>query len=161
DAFNDIDQAALDAIPTGLCVCTAEAALTRYNRRAVELWGRAPRLGDPSEQYGGDFRRYQADGAPLTFAATPVATGLRSGQRIVGAEVVIERPDGSRMPVLMNVAPLTGASGRIEGAVCSFQELTERKRAEEALRASEAELQSVINRTPFMLVRCDRALHYR
>jgi PAS domain S-box-containing protein len=161
DAFDDIDQAALDAIPTGLCVCTADAALTRYNRRAVELWGRAPQLGDPSEQYGGNFRRYQADGAPLTFAATPVGSVLRSGQRVVGAEVIIERPDGSRVPVLMNVSPLKSASGRIQGAVCSFQELTERKRVEEALRASEAELQSVINRTPFMLVRCDRTLHYR
>jgi PAS domain S-box-containing protein len=161
DAFNDIDQAALDAIPTGLCVCTADAALIRYNKRAVELWGRAPRLGDPSEQFGRDFRRYKADGGPLPFAATPVANVLRSGQRIVGAEVIIERPDGSRVPVLMNASPLKSPSGRIQGAVCSFQELTERKRVEEALRASEAELQSVINRTPFMLVRCDRTLHYR
>jgi PAS domain S-box-containing protein len=161
DAFDDIDQSVLDAIPTGLCACTVDGALTRYNRRAVELWGRAPRLGDPSEQYGGDFRRFKADGAPLPFAATPVGNVLRSGQRIVGAEVVIERPDGSRVPVLMNVAPLKSASGRIQGAVCSFQELTERKRVEEALRASEAELLSVINRTPFMLVRCDRTLHYR
>jgi PAS domain S-box-containing protein len=161
DAFDRIDQTALDAIPTGLCVCTVDGALTRYNRRAVELWGRAPRLGDATEQHGGDFRRYQADGAPLSFAATPVGNVLRSGARIVGAEVVIERPDGSRVPVLMNAAPLISASGRIEGAICSFQELTERKRVEEALRASEAELQSVINRTPFMLVRCDRTLHYR
>jgi PAS domain S-box-containing protein len=161
DAFDAIDQAALDAIPTGLCICTADAALTRYNRRAVELWGRAPRLGDPGEQYGGSFRRYQADGAPLAFAATPVGNVLRSGQGIIGAEVIIERPDGSRVSVLMNVSPLKSASGRMQGAVCSFQELTERKRVEEALRASEAELQSVINRTPFMLVRCDRTLHYR
>ena len=50
DVFIDLDQAALDAIPTGLCVCTAEGALIRYNRRAVELWGRAPRLGDPEKR---------------------------------------------------------------------------------------------------------------
>jgi PAS domain S-box-containing protein len=161
DVFIDLDQAALDAIPTGLCVCTAEGALIRYNRRAVELWGRAPRLGDPKEQHGTGFRRYQADGAPLPFAATPVANVLRSGQPVMGAEVVIEQPDGSRVPVLMNVAPLKSKSGRLQGAVCSFQALTERKRIEEALRASEAELQSVINRTPFMLVRCSRDLHYR
>ena len=79
----------------------------------------------------------------------------------MGAEVIIEQPDGSRVPVLMNVAPLKSKSGRLQGAVCSFQALTERKRIEEALRASEAELQSVINRTPFMLVRCSRDLHYR
>jgi PAS domain S-box-containing protein len=161
DVFTDIDQAALDAIPTGLCVCTVEAALIRYNRRAVELWGRAPRIGDANEQHGSGFRRYQADGAPLPFADTPVASVLRSGQPIVGAEVIIEQPDGSRVPVLMNVAPLKSRSGRVQGAVCSFQALTERKRIEEALRASEAELQSVINRTPFMLVRCSRDLHYR
>ena len=161
DVLIDIDQAALDAIPTGLCVCTAEGALIRYNRRAVELWGRAPRLGDPNEQRGSGFRRYQADGAPLPFTATPVAKVLRSGRPIVGAEVVIEQPDGTRVPVLMNVAPLKSRSGRPQGAVCSFQTLTERKRIEEALRASEAELQSVINRTPFMLVRCSRDLHYR
>jgi PAS domain S-box-containing protein len=161
DVFIDLDQAALDAIPTGLCVCTAEGALIRYNRRAVELWGRALPLGDPNQQHGSGFRRYQADGAPLPFAATPVASVLRSGQPILGAEVIIEQPDGSRVPVLMNVAPLKSKSGRVEGAVCSFQALTERKRIEEALRASEAELQSVINRTPFMLVRCSRDLHYR
>jgi PAS domain S-box-containing protein len=161
DVFIDLDQSALDAIPTGLCVCTAEGALIRYNRRAVELWGRAPRLGDPNEQRGSGFRRYQADGAPLPFTATPVAKVLRSGRPIVGAEVVIEQPDGTRVPVLMNVAPLKSRSGRPQGAVCGFQALTERKRIEEALRASEAELQSVINRTPFMLVRCSRDLHYR
>jgi len=161
DVFIDLDQSALDAIPTGLCVCTAEGALIRYNRRAVELWGRAPRLGDPNEQRGSGFRRYRADGAPLPFTATPVAKVLRSGRPIVGAEVVIEQPDGTRVPVLMNVAPLKSRSGRPQGAVCSFQALTERKRIEEALRASEAELQSVINRTPFMLVRCSRDLHYR
>jgi PAS domain S-box-containing protein len=161
DVFIDLDQAALDAIPTGLCVCTAEGALIRYNRRAIELWGRAPRVGDANEQRGSGFRRYQADGAPMPFASTPVGGVLRSGQPVVGAEVVIEQPDGTRVPVLMNVAPLKSRSGRMQGAVCSFQALTERKRIEEALRSSEAELQSVINRTPFMLVRCSRDLHYR
>ena len=161
DTFIDLDQAALDAIPTGFCVCTAEGALVRYNRRAVELWGRELPLGDPNQQHGSGFRRYQANGAPLPFASTPVANVLRTGQPIQGAEVIIEQPDGSRVPVLMNVAPLKSKSGRLQGAVCSFQALTERKRIEEALRASEAELQSVINRTPFMLVRCSRDLHYR
>jgi PAS domain S-box-containing protein len=159
-AFANIDQSALDAIPTGFCVCRSDGALARYNRRAVELWGCAPRLGDPNEISNGNFRRYTAAGVPLPFAATPVAVALRSGVPVRGAELIIERPDGSQVPVLMNVAPLRDAEGRVDGAVCSFQDLTERKRVEEALRASEAELQSVINRTPFMLVRCDRALRY-
>ena len=161
DAFSGIDQNALDAIPTGFCVCRADSGLVRYNRRAAELWGRRPPLGDPNEQFGPAFRRYSADGEPLGFDATPVAVALRTGRSVSGAEIVIERSDGSRVPVLMNATPLFDRAGRIEGAVCSFQEFTERKRAEDALRASEAELQSLINRTPFMLVRCTRDLRYR
>ncbi|MGB6747177.1 MAG: PAS domain S-box protein [Xanthobacteraceae bacterium] len=161
DVFREADQRALDGIPTGFCVCHADGGLVRYNRRAIELWGRTPPLDDPGVREGAFFRRYGADGAPLSFDSTPVGIALRTGQPMAGAELVIERPDGSRMPVLMNAAPLRDPSGRIEGAVCSFQELTERKRVEEALRASEAELHSVINRTPFMLVRCTRDLRYR
>ena len=160
-AFINIDQSALDAIPTGFCICRSDGTLARYNRRAVELWGRAPRLGDPHELSEGNFRRYTPEGVPLPFAATPVAVVLRSGVPVRGVELIIERPDGSQVPVLMNVAPLKDAEGRVDGAVCSFQELTELKRAEEALRASAAELKSVINRTPFMLVRCSRDLRYR
>src|SRR6185312_8306148 len=104
---------------------------------------------------------FASDGSPLPFAATPVGVALRTGATLLDAELAIERPDGSRIPVLMSVAPLKDAAGRVEGAVCSFAEFTERKRAEDALRASEAELQTVINRTPFMLVRCSRDLRYR
>ncbi len=161
EIFVAIDQSALDAIPTGFCVCAADGRLIRFNKRAVELWGRAPQLNDPSEVSGAKFRRYGPDGEPLHFDSTPVARALRTGEQVTAAELVIEQPDGSRVPVLMNVAPFKTPSGSVEGAVCSFQELTERKRAEEALRASEAELQSVINRTPFMLVRCSRDLRYR
>ncbi len=161
NAFLAIDQSALDAIPTGLCVCGADGVLLKYNQRAVELWGRAPRLNDPAELDGGAFRRYAADGSTLPFAASPVAAALRTGATLLGAELTIERPGGSRVPVLMNVAPLQNPASHVEGAVCSFQEFTECKRAEEALRASEAELQTVINQTPFMLVRCSRDLRYR
>ncbi|HEY1980121.1 MAG TPA: PAS domain-containing protein [Xanthobacteraceae bacterium] len=160
DVFAAIDQRALDAIPTGFCVCRADSSLVRYNRRAVELWGRALPLGDAHEPHGASFRRYQPDGEALCFGETPVARAMRSGEPVV-AEIVIERPDGSRVPVLMNATPLKDAAGRVEGAVCSFQEMTEHRRAQDALRASEAELQSVINRTPFMLVRCSRDMRYR
>ncbi|MGB6537870.1 MAG: PAS domain-containing protein [Xanthobacteraceae bacterium] len=161
NGFLAIEQCALDAVPTALCVCRRDGVLLKYNRRAVELWGRAPRLDDPAELESAAFRRYTAEGDLLPFADSPVATVLASGDTLLDCELSIERQDGSRIPVLMNVAALKDAGGRVEGAVCSFQEFTERKQAEEALRASEAELQSVINRTPFMLVRCSRDLRYR
>ncbi len=123
DALITVEQTVLDAIPVGLCVCSADGAVTRYNRRAAELWGRTPRLGDPSEQCGGAFALRKPDGASLPPSLLPVAAVLRNGENLTGAEFVIERPDGSRLSVLMNVAPLRGPSGCIHGAVTSFQDL--------------------------------------
>jgi PAS domain S-box-containing protein len=145
DAFREIDQSALDAIPTGFCVCRADSSLVCYNRRAAELWGRTPPLGDAKDQFGPAFRRFSAQGELLNFDATPVATALRTGQTVTGAELLIERPDGSRIPVLMNATPLKDRDGRVEGAVCSFLELTERKRAETIL-ARRAEEQAALYR---------------
>jgi PAS domain S-box-containing protein len=144
--FLAIEQSALDAIPTGLCVCGETGVLLRYNRRAVELWGRAPRLHDPAELDRGAFCRYGPDGNPLPFSSSPVATALRTGETLLGAEVTIERPDGLRVPVLMNVAPLKAASGNVEGAVCSFQEFTEHKRAEQELRNLSEQLGAEVER---------------
>ena len=161
DAFEIVAQNSLDAIPSGFCVCRTDCSLVRYNSRAVELWGCELPLGVPVSRYSDNLKRYRPDGEPLRIDSTPVAEAMRSGERVTAAELVIEQPDGTRVPVLMNVQPIKDHNGRVEGAVCSFQELTERKRVEEALRKSEAELQSVINRTPFMLVRCSRDLRYR
>ena len=43
---------------------------------------------------------------------------------------------------------------------CHVRDMTMRKRAEEAVRAREAELQTIIDRTAFMLTRCSRDLKY-
>jgi signal transduction histidine kinase len=55
------------------------------------------------------------------------------------AEVHIERPDGSRIIVIVNIAPLKDDRGEITGAINCFYDVTERKKAEETLRTSVAE----------------------
>src|SRR5271166_850589 len=97
DAFKIIAQSSLDAIPTGFCVCKADCSLIRYNKRAVELWGRELPLGEPMARYGGNLKRYRAHGEPLHFDSTPVAQAMRSGERVTAAEVIIEQPDGARI----------------------------------------------------------------
>jgi len=116
-----VEQCVLDAVPTGLCVCGPDGALRRYNARAVTLWGRSPRLDDASEIDSGTFRRFAPDGTPLPFAATPVGVALATGATLLDAELIIERSDGSRVPVLMNVAPLKDAAGRAHAALARAQ----------------------------------------
>jgi signal transduction histidine kinase len=52
------------------------------------------------------------------------------------AEVLIERPDGSRVTVLVNIRPLKNDRGEVTGAINCFYDITARKRAEAALKKS-------------------------
>ena len=60
---------------------------------------------------------------------------MRLGTPVRGEEALIERPDGSRIPVHINVDPIRDAAGRIAGAIVVFQDVTHLKRAEAALTA--------------------------
>jgi hypothetical protein len=62
-----------------------------------------------------------------------MGVALRTGEPQRDNEVVIERPDGSRIIVLVNVELLRSPGGELEGAIASFQDITGRKRIEEAL----------------------------
>ena len=52
------------------------------------------------------------------------------------AEVLIERPDGSRITVIVNIRPLTNPGGDVTGAINCFYDITSRKQTEDALRQS-------------------------
>jgi two-component system, LuxR family, sensor kinase FixL len=41
----------LEVMPAAAYTCDADGLITAFNRRAVELWGRAPQVGDPVDRY--------------------------------------------------------------------------------------------------------------
>jgi PAS domain-containing protein len=41
----------LDKLPAAAYTCDATGLITYYNRRAVEAWGREPKLNDPIDRY--------------------------------------------------------------------------------------------------------------
>ena len=51
------------------------------------------------------------------------------------AEVLIERPDGSRITVIVNIRPLKNERGEITGAINCFYDITERKQARRSVAA--------------------------
>lgn len=118
--------------PMAVFSCDRNAVIQHYNQRAVELWGREPARG--VEQYCGSVRLWLPDGTHLPHAQSSIVDVLRTGIPAPNIELFIERPDGSRLPVLINYAALQNEQGEITGAITSFVDITERKQAEEALR---------------------------
>jgi two-component sensor histidine kinase len=66
---------------------------------------------------------------PMQFAA-------RTGNSTIEEELEIVRKDGSRITILMSAAPLRDESGAVVGSVGTFQDITGRKRTEDALESS-------------------------
>ncbi len=62
------------------------------------------------------------------------------------AEVLIERPDGSRVTVIVNIRPLKNQRGEIMGAINCFYDISQRKQAEEALQQAHDELEFQVER---------------
>jgi PAS domain S-box-containing protein len=146
--FDTLDEGVLelhdrfwDLLPAAAYVCDADGTIRRFNRRAAELWGRTPALGDPAERYCGSFRLYRLDGGLLPHAQCPMVDVLRTGIPVRDQEVVMERPDGSRLVGLVNIDPIKDGAGRVLGAISCFQDITARKRAESELRTSRQDLE--------------------
>jgi PAS domain S-box-containing protein len=146
-----------DTLPVGIYECDRHGVIVRYNRRAAELWGRAPKPGDPAERYCGSLRMYRTDGTVLPHTECWMAEALRTGRPIRDREVVIEQPGGQRAIALVNIEVLKDASGHVTGAVNCFLDITARKRVEQDLIRSREDFEDFFENSvvPMHWVRAD------
>ena len=132
---HDRYQTLFDLAPVAVYSCDASGVIHDYNSRAAALWGRKPELGDTDERFCGSFRMYRPDGSFMPHDLCPMGDVLAG--RVPGihdGEVHIERPDGSRVIVIVNIARLKDDQGQVIGAINCFYDVTERKKADETLR---------------------------
>jgi PAS domain S-box-containing protein len=141
DALVAAGPEAFDAIPGAVYLCDHEGWLVHYNTEAAELWGRAPPLGHKQERFCGSHRLFLPDGTPLAHEDCPMAEAIRSGIDTRNTEVVIEKPDGSRIVALVNIHALRDNHGRIQGAINCFQDISAQKAMEEEVRRKSADLE--------------------
>jgi PAS domain S-box-containing protein len=120
----------LEKLPIAAYTCDPDGLITYFNPQAVQLWGRAPKLNDSEDRFCGSFKLFSANGLPVAHEQCWMALALQMKQGYNGHEIIIERPDGSRLVVLAYANPLQDASGKILGAVNLLVDITERKRAE-------------------------------
>ncbi len=71
-----------------------------------------------------------------------IMEGLRRGDAARRIETVRRRKDGAIIPVEVTVAPVRDAAGLVIGGASITRDITERRRAEQALAASEARFRS-------------------
>src|SRR5438445_7303066 len=124
-------QTILDASPVGIVLFGRDQTVRRCNAAferlvgwtADEIVGRRLRLPESIE------KRW-----------TSLMAQLNRGERFSGLEIRITRKDGFEFDAALACAPFTDERGGPAGFVANIEDITDRKRAEEALRRSEAYL---------------------
>jgi len=115
----------LRALPFAAYTTDANGRVTAFNEAAVKLWGREPRQG---EHWCGSHKLFWEDGRPMTHEECPMAQTLKSGVAVRGAEVILERPDGSRVHFTPYPTAFKDAQGRVSGGINILMDISERIR---------------------------------
>ena len=139
--------ALIECLPLGVHTCDHKGILIQFNSRAAQLWGHRPALGDSSTRYCGAYRMFEPNGTQIDFSRGPVATALSTAAAVRDREVIVERPDGTRINVLANVEPLFDEAGHLVGAISCIQDITELTIAQRQQRSLVDELNHRVKNT--------------
>jgi PAS domain S-box-containing protein len=142
-------QELIAAIPAAIYTTDAEGNITYFNQAAVELTGRSPTIG--SDEWCSTWKLYHPDGRPLAYDQSPMAVALKEGRAIRNAEVVAERPDGTRVPFIPYPTPFRDGAGGIIGTIIMLVDVSERKQAETQQRIFLKELNHRVKNNMQML----------
>lgn len=121
--LNAVGHAGLvDHLPVAAYVCAADGTILRYNEAAAALWGREPELGERGTRFCGSHSLFGLDGAHIPHHVCPMAAALASGEGCREQEIIVERPDGSRIVAVVNIEVIRDAAGTTVGAVNTFRD---------------------------------------
>ncbi|WP_167083945.1 bifunctional diguanylate cyclase/phosphodiesterase [Massilia frigida] len=114
----------------GTIVSWNAGAARMYGYSAAEILGRPMSVLTPPE---------------LAGEMPAILARLRRGERIDHLETAQLRKDGGRIAVSLTISPIRDADGMVTGVSAIARDISERKRAEEALRDREARIRRLVD----------------
>jgi PAS domain S-box-containing protein len=119
---NPLERTIFNTLPVAVYTCDSLGYITAYNTAAEALWGRKPEIG--KDLWCGSWKIYHPDGSPMSLDTCPMARTLKEGVAIEGEEILVERPDNTRIKVKPYPMPVFDDDGKLTGAVNTLIDVT-------------------------------------
>jgi PAS domain S-box-containing protein len=124
----------VESVPSGITIINREGQITFANP-AAEAILRLTRSKIIERHYNdADWRISAVDGSPFPDEELPFVRVMQTGQPVYDVQHAIEHPDGQRVMLSINAAPVKDASNQVVGMIAAITDITERKRAEAELQ---------------------------
>ena len=132
-----------DILPIGLWLADKKGTIFYGNPAGIKIWGADPHV--PIEKYGVFKARRLPSGEEIAADDWALGHTILEGVTIKDEMIEIDAFDGKKKIILNYTAPLYDATGAIDGAIVVNQEITDKIKAEQALRKNQARLSTAMD----------------
>lgn len=135
-------EAILDAIPSAVVIIDADGKFLYLNKRAKDLG--INYLGFDLDSHLTKLKALKSDGTPYPNEEMPAVYSLKHDKEVRNKDIIIEKPDGTQIKVLVSAAPLFDTKGTLTSVVAIFEDVTDLKRTQYSLKESEEKLRTIL-----------------
>jgi PAS domain S-box-containing protein len=139
----------LATLPVGVMVMDQAGDIVLTNEAAKHIWGATIVSG--RERWAQSKAFWHDSGERIAPDQWASVRALSEGRTTLNELVDIETYDGRQKTIQNSAAPIRNAEGRIVRVVVVNEDVTERVRAEDALKKAEDNLRFVLDATPAMI----------
>ncbi len=143
----DLVSRIMETSPAGIVMVNREGQITFANPRAEQVLGLTKdelvrrTYNDPA------WRITTYDGTTFPDADLPFQRVATRGRPVFDVRHAIVWPDGQRVLLSINAAPLFDEAGQVDGMVAIVEDVTDRVRTQQALKENEERYRALFERT--------------
>jgi len=134
----DLMARIMETSPVCIIMVNSEGQITFANPGAEEVLGLSPDEVTGRAFNSPEWRITDYDGNPFPDEQLPFRRVMDTGLPVYDVRHAIEWPDGRRVLLSANGAPLSDKAGNIEGMIYALQDVTEQVKTSKALKESES-----------------------